>query len=181
MTIKDTLLSSQASHPPEQPHQQAGPPRGDPTDPTTPTPTPQNPRYQDQPAKPAKPCHHPEKQRPDQLYRINPECQIQEFTREITIKKTIQSFPAPSNKGTRRSLNTLQTIVKSCHQQSHNRTISTSTSPHPPGAGPRDNTATTTPTTQVGLIQDSNRPTVRPRHGCVWWVNTTVRGPPQTR
>ena len=113
--------------------------------------------------------------RPDQPYQINPECQIQEFTREITIKKTIRSFPAPSNKGTRRSLNTLQTIVKSCHQQSHNRTISTSTSPHPPGAGPGDNTATTTPTTQIGLIQDSNRPTVQPRHGCVWWVNTTVR------
>lgn len=128
-----------------------------------------------------KPCHHPEEQQPDQLYRINPECQIQEFTREITIKKTIQSFPAPSNKGTRRSLNTHQTTVKSCHQQSHNRTISTSTSPHPPGARPRDHIATTTPTTQIGLIQDSNRATVRPRHGCVWWVNTTVRGPPQTR
>ena len=96
-----------------------------------------------------KPCHHPEKQRPDQLYRINPECQIQEFTREITIKKTIQSFPAPSNKGTRRSLNTHQTTVKSCHQQSHNRTISTPTSPHPPGARPRSNTATTTPPTQI--------------------------------
>lgn len=128
-----------------------------------------------------KPCHHPEKQRPDQPYQINPECQIQEFTREITIRKTIQSFPAPSNKGTRRSLNTHQTTVKSCHQQSHNRTISTPTSPHPPGARPRSNTATTTPPTQIGLIQDSNRPTVRPRHGCVWWVNTTVRGPPQTR
>ena len=61
LTIKDTLLSSQASHPPEQPHQQAGPPRGDPTDPTTPTPTPQNPRYQDQPAKPAKTVPPPRK------------------------------------------------------------------------------------------------------------------------
>ena len=61
LTIKDTLLSSQASHPPEQPHQQAGPPRGDPTNPTTPTPTPQNPRYQDQPAKPAKTVPPPRK------------------------------------------------------------------------------------------------------------------------
>ncbi|MGK2309365.1 hypothetical protein ACSJJS_05365, partial [Cutibacterium sp. V970] len=61
LTIKDTLLSSQTSHPPEQPHQQAGPPRGDPTNPTTPTPTPQNPQNQNQPAKPAETVPPPRK------------------------------------------------------------------------------------------------------------------------
>ncbi|MDU5654592.1 MAG: hypothetical protein E6Z98_02765, partial [Cutibacterium avidum] len=35
------------------------------------------------------------KQRPDQLYQINPGCQIQESTRETTLKKTIRQFQPP--------------------------------------------------------------------------------------
>lgn len=143
-------MSSQASHPPEQPHQQAGPPQGDPTNPTTPTPTPQNPQNQNQPAKPAKTVPPPTKAATQSTLPDQPRLSKPEHHCRNNHQKIIQSFPAPSNKkGTRRSLNTHQTTVKSCHQQSHNRTISTPTSPHPPGARPRSNIATTTPPTQI--------------------------------
>ena len=158
LTIKDTLLSSQASHPPEQPHpSQAGPPQGDPTNPTTPTPTTQiEANQQNQP----KPNHHPkaatQSTLPDQPRLSNPRINPRNHPQE-----NHQAIPAPSyKKGTRRSINTHQTTVKSCPQQSHNKTIRTPTSPHPQDREPKENTATTTPTTQI----ETYRPASRPSH-----------------
>lgn len=181
LTIKDTLLSSQASHPPEQPHpSQAGPPQGDPTNPTTPTPTPQNPQNQNQPAKPATIRPPPTKAATQSTLPDQPRPSKPEHHCRNNHQKIIQSFPAPSNKkGTRRSLNTHQTTVKSCPNNpttrppvlppAHTHRASsreiTLPQPHPPRKSRRRDTRSAHTMGQY----------------CAWWVNTAVREPPLER
>ena len=134
LTIKDTLLSSQTSHPPQQsPHK----PCRNHHKATRPT-LPHQPRNHKttipEPASRTSQPHHHQSSSPENYTSTN-----QPAPAETTTTTNDHSNSQPHNR-TRRSLNTHHTNVKSCPQQSHQGTTRTPTNPTPTSAKPKTHT-----------------------------------------